>query len=56
MKQREIEINKFSEERIKIVESGGVKVEELLTKKNPFKKKNAKKNGVPFVKIQKKVK
>ena len=35
---RENELNKYNEERIKIIESGGVKIEELITKKNPFKK------------------
>ena len=34
---REEEINKFNEERIKIVETGGLKIAELLTQKNPFK-------------------
>ena len=38
LQKRENELNKYNEERIKIVESGGVKIEELLTKKNPFKK------------------
>ena len=38
LQSRENELNKYNEERIKIVESGGVKIEELLTKKNPFKK------------------
>ena len=38
LQNRENELNKYNEERIKIVESGGVKIEELLTKKNPFKK------------------
>ena len=35
---REEELNKFNGERIKIVETGGLKIEELLTQKNPFKK------------------
>ena len=35
MKNREEEVNKGSEDRIKIVEKGGVKVENILTKKNP---------------------
>jgi hypothetical protein len=38
LQSRENEVNKYNEERIKIVESGGVKIEELITKKNPFKK------------------
>ena len=31
-------VNKFNKERFKMVETGGVKVEDLITKKNPFKK------------------
>ena len=36
MKQRELEINRFSTERIKIVEGGGVQMKNLMVKKNPF--------------------
>ena len=36
MKQREEEINRFSTERIKIVEGGGVQMKNLMVKKNPF--------------------
>ena len=37
MKKREEEINKFSKERIKIVEDGGIKLKNMLVNKNPFK-------------------
>ena len=37
MKQREEEINKFSKERIKIIEDGGIKLKNMLVNKNPFK-------------------
>ena len=36
MKKREEEINKNSDERIKIVEGGGVQMKNLLVVKNPF--------------------
>ena len=36
MKKREEEINRNSDERIKIVEGGGVKMKDLLVAKNPF--------------------
>ena len=36
LKQREEEINKFSKERIKIVEGGGIQMKNILVKKNPF--------------------
>ena len=36
LKQREEEINKYSEERIKIVEGGGVLMKNIMVKKNPF--------------------
>ena len=36
MKKREEEINRNSDERIKIVEGGGVKMKNLLVAKNPF--------------------
>ena len=45
MKIREEEINKFSKERIKIVEDGGVKMKNMLGKKDPF----------PSIKCDKKV-
>ena len=36
LKKREEEINKNSKERIKIVEGGGIKMKDILVKKNPF--------------------
>ena len=36
MKKREEEINKNNAERIKIVEKGGIKLENILTKKDLF--------------------
>ena len=38
LQTREEELNKFNTERIKIVETGGPKIGELFTQKNPFKK------------------
>ena len=38
LQRREEELNKYNDERIKFVEAGGVKIEEILTQKNPFKK------------------
>ena len=37
LRHREEELNKHKKERIKIVEKGGIKIEQILTKKNPFK-------------------
>ena len=39
VKKGEPEINKYSDERIKIVEEGGIKVKDMLVKKTPFPKK-----------------
>ena len=36
MKKREEEINRYSKERIKIVEGGGVQMKSILVQKNPF--------------------
>ena len=38
MKKREEEINKYSKERIKILEDGGIKMRNMLVNKNPFPK------------------
>ena len=38
LRKREEELNKCNEERIKIVEKGGIKVGNMLIKKDPFKK------------------
>ena len=42
LRKREAELNRNSEERIKIVETGGVKIETILTNKNPFKNEKCK--------------
>ena len=36
LKQREEEINRFSTERIKIIEGGGVQMKSFMVEKNPF--------------------
>ena len=38
LRKREVELNKNSTERIKIVESGGIKIKNILATKNPFQK------------------
>ena len=38
MKKREAEVNKDGNERIKFVEKGGIKIENILVKKDPFVK------------------
>ena len=48
LKEREEELNKFREDRIKIVEKGGIKVENILTKKDPFEKENCKNKVCPI--------
>ena len=40
VKKREQEINKFSDERIKVMEEGGIKIKDILVKKNPFPSKS----------------
>ena len=47
---REEELNKFNTERIKIVETGGPKIGELLTQKNPFKKEKCGEAKCPLCK------
>ena len=39
LRKREAELNKNSQERIKIVEKGGMKIKDILCSKNPFQKK-----------------
>ena len=41
LKKRE-ELNRGSENRIQIVEKGGIKVENILNKKDPFEKEKCK--------------
>ena len=50
LQKREEELSRFDEERIKFVESGGVKVEEMITQKNPFKKEKCGENNCPLCK------
>ena len=40
LQKREAELNKNNQERIKIVEKGGLKVKNILCAKNPFKNLN----------------
>ena len=51
IKQREMELNGHRKDRIKFVEKGGLKVGQILTKKNLSRKKNAPKNGAQFVMV-----
>ena len=50
LKNREEELNKHKKERIKIVEKGGMKIETLLTNKNPFKNEKCEAKGCPLCK------
>ena len=50
LRTREEELNKHNEERIQIVEKGGVKIEKLLTKKNPFEKEHCEQKWFPLCK------
>ena len=50
LQKREQEVNKFNPERFKIVETGGVKVEQMLAQKNPFKKERCVENDCPLCK------
>ena len=54
MKKREKELNKNKEERIKIVEKGGIKVENLLMKKDPFTKEKCSEKLCPLCKDESK--
>ena len=50
LKIREEELNRNSQERIKIVEKGGIKVENILTKKDPFVKEKCSEKLCPICK------
>ena len=50
LQRREEEVNKYNDERFKMVETGGVKIEDILTKKNPFKKEKCDENDCPLCK------
>ena len=48
LRERELELNKNSRERIKIVESGGIKMKNILTVKNPFQKTSCTQKWCPI--------
>ena len=48
--KREEELCKNDDERIKMLETGGVKEEQLLVQKNPFKKEKCNENFCPLCK------
>ena len=48
-----MEINKNSDYRIKMVETGGIKMETILTNKNPFKRKRCAEKICPLCKNDK---
>ena len=50
LRHREEELNKHKKERIKIVEKGGIKIEQILTKKNPFKNEKCAEKWCPLCK------
>ena len=42
------EVNKYSKERIKIVEGGGIKMSNILVQKNPFPSQNVRRRPALF--------
>ena len=50
LRKKEAELNRFSKERIKIVEKGGIKIENILAKKDPFKKEKCEEKLCPLCK------
>ena len=50
IRDREEELNKHNAERIKIVEKGGIKMEKILTNKNPFQKEKCQEKWCPLCK------
>jgi hypothetical protein len=48
LRKREEELNKNNQERIKIVEKGGLKMKDILTTKNPFKKSKCEQKTCPL--------
>ena len=48
LQKREAELNKNTEERIRIVEKGGLKIKDILGSKNPFKKSNCNQKTCPL--------
>ena len=48
LQKREEELNKNDDERVKIVEKGGLKVKDIIAPKNPFKKLNCVQKKCPL--------
>ena len=48
LRKREEELNQNNPERIKVVEKGGMKIEKMLTNKNPFKNEKCQDNWCPL--------
>ena len=48
VRKREAEINKNSQERVKVVEKGGLKIKDILCTKNPFQKSNCSQKSCPL--------
>ena len=48
LQKREEELNKNTNERIKVVEKGGLKVKDILGSKNPFKRSNCSQKTCPL--------
>ena len=48
MQKREDELNKFSTERIKIIEGGGIQVRNILSTKNPFQSEKCSQKWCPL--------
>ena len=48
LRKREEELNKNNKERIKIVEKGGIKLKDMLIKKDPFKKSKCLEKSCPM--------
>ena len=46
--KREAEINKNDEDRVKFVEKGGMKIKNILCRKNPFKKSKCQQKTCPL--------
>ena len=55
LRKRQLELNKMGNERIQMIERGGIKFENLLTKKNPFKNESCGENCCPSCKILMKI-
>ena len=55
IQKRNEELNKNEKEQNKFVEKGGIKIEKLVTNKNPSKPKNTLTNGAPYVKMLRKI-